>query len=61
MSFVSQELLNLEERIGNVSTGLSEDTMSKSVRVKVHYSLDQNQEEVSCPICLVRLAFLSIS
>lgn len=47
-----EELLNLGERIGNVSTGLSEDNMSKSVRVKVHYSSDQNQEEVSCPICL---------
>lgn len=48
-----EELLNLEERIGNVSTGLSEDSMSKCLKEKVYYcSPDQNHEEDSCPICL---------
>lgn len=47
-----EELLNLEERIGNVNTGLSEDSMSKCLREKVYYSSDQSHEEVSCPICL---------
>lgn len=53
-----KELLNLEERIGSVNTGLSEDSMSKCLREKVYYSSsdqnqNQNHEEVSCPICLV--------
>nr|XP_043631137.1 probable E3 ubiquitin-protein ligase RHG1A [Erigeron canadensis]XP_043631138.1 probable E3 ubiquitin-protein ligase RHG1A [Erigeron canadensis] len=47
-----EELLNLEERIGNVSTGLSEDSISKCLSEQVHCSLDQSNEEVSCPICL---------
>ncbi|XP_024969587.1 E3 ubiquitin-protein ligase MBR1-like isoform X1 [Cynara cardunculus var. scolymus] len=50
-----EELLNLEERIGNVSTGLSEDSMSKCLKEKVYYCCsdqDQNHEEDSCPICL---------
>ncbi|CAI9273458.1 unnamed protein product [Lactuca saligna] len=54
-----EELLNLEERIGSVNTGLSEDSMSKCLREKLYYSSsdknqnqNQNHEEVSCPICL---------
>ncbi|KAI3721386.1 hypothetical protein L2E82_32396 [Cichorium intybus] len=47
-----EELLNLEERIGNVNTGLSEGSLSKCLREKIYYSLNQNHEEVSCPICL---------
>lgn len=47
-----EELLNLEERIGSVNTGLSEDSMCKYLREKVYCSSDQNHEEVSCPICL---------
>lgn len=47
-----EELLNLGERIGNVSTGLSEDNISKCLREKVYCSSDQEHEEVSCPICL---------
>ncbi|XP_076895772.1 uncharacterized protein LOC143548524 [Bidens hawaiensis] len=46
-----EDLLNLGERIGSVSTGLSEDNMSKYLMEKVH-SYDENLEEVSCPICL---------
>ncbi|KAF5770778.1 putative transcription factor C2H2 family [Helianthus annuus] len=46
-----EDLLNLEESIGNVSTGLSEDNMSKYLMEKNH-CFDENQEEVSCPICL---------
>ncbi|XP_076958747.1 uncharacterized protein LOC143634601 [Bidens hawaiensis] len=45
-----EDLLNLGERIGSVSTGLSEDNMSKYLMEKV-YSYE-NLEEVSCPICL---------
>ncbi|KAJ9539950.1 hypothetical protein OSB04_026456 [Centaurea solstitialis] len=47
-----EELLNLEERIGNVSTGLSEASMSKCLKEKVYCGSDQHNEEVSCPICL---------
>lgn len=47
-----EELLNLEERIGNVSTGLSEDSMSKCLKEEVYCCSDQNHDEVSCPICL---------
>ncbi|KAF5207615.1 E3 ubiquitin-protein ligase mbr2 [Thalictrum thalictroides] len=46
-----EELLALEERIGNVSTGLSEDTMSKCLRERVHYPSD-HIEESTCVICL---------
>ncbi|KAL8193205.1 hypothetical protein R6Q57_027109 [Mikania cordata] len=46
-----EDLLNLGERMGNVNTGLSEDNMSKYLTEKNHCS-DENQDEVSCPICL---------
>ncbi|KAI3799736.1 hypothetical protein L1987_35036 [Smallanthus sonchifolius] len=46
-----EDLLNLSERIGNVSTGLSEDNMSKYLLEKTHCSVE-NHDEVSCPICL---------
>ncbi|XP_071738538.1 uncharacterized protein [Rutidosis leptorrhynchoides] len=47
-----EELLNLEERIGSVSTGLSENSISKFLKEKVYSYLDQDLDEVSCPICL---------
>ena len=52
-----QELLALGERIGSVSTGLSEDLISKCVRETIHCSSDQIQEEGTCVICLVRFYF----
>merc|ERR1712183_1058884 len=47
-----EELLALGERIGNVSTGLSEDLISKCLTETIHCSSDQIQEEGSCVICL---------
>uniref|UniRef100_A0A1D1Y0M2 RING-type E3 ubiquitin transferase n=1 Tax=Anthurium amnicola TaxID=1678845 RepID=A0A1D1Y0M2_9ARAE len=49
-----EELLALEERIGNVNTGLSEDVMSKCVMKTIYCSSDliQDLEEQSCVICL---------
>lgn len=47
-----EELLALGERIGNVSTGLSEDLISKCLVETIYYSLVDNQEEGRCVICL---------
>ncbi|KAM7263275.1 hypothetical protein ACFE04_000958 [Oxalis oulophora] len=47
-----EELLALGESIGSVSTGLSEDEMSKSLRKTIYCSSDQIQEEEACVICL---------
>lgn len=49
-----QELLALGERIGNVSTGLSETLISKCLTELIYCSSDQFQEEEKCIICLVR-------
>ncbi|WOG88046.1 hypothetical protein DCAR_0207279 [Daucus carota subsp. sativus] len=46
-----EELLALGERIGNVSTGLSEDTVFKRITEKVYCLGDQNYDE-QCTICL---------
>ncbi|KAG0481189.1 hypothetical protein HPP92_012047 [Vanilla planifolia] len=50
-----EELLALEESIGNVSTGLSEYHISLCLSQTIYCSSDPAQEcreEVSCPICL---------
>ncbi|PWA36192.1 zinc finger, RING/FYVE/PHD-type [Artemisia annua] len=47
-----EELLALEERIGNVSTGLSEEGMFECLSEQVYCSIDQIHEDDSCPICL---------
>jgi E3 ubiquitin-protein ligase RNF38/44 len=53
-----EELLALGERIGSVSTGLSEDEMSKSLTNTIYCSSDLMQEEEeeaeeeTCVICL---------
>ncbi|XP_042476956.1 probable E3 ubiquitin-protein ligase HIP1 [Macadamia integrifolia] len=47
-----EELLDLGERIGSVSTGLSEDMISNSLTETIYCSSDHNQEEVTCVICL---------
>ena len=52
--YSGQELLALGERIGNVSTGLSEDTVFKRITEKVYCLGDQNYDE-QCTICLVRI------
>ncbi|KAJ0764219.1 putative transcription factor C2H2 family [Helianthus annuus] len=45
-----EELLALEESIGYVNSGLSEDGISKCLREKIYYSMDQSYD--TCPICL---------
>ena len=52
--YSGQELLALGERIGNVNTGLSEDTVFKHLTEKAYCSGDQNYDE-QCTICLVRI------
>ncbi|KAL5742905.1 hypothetical protein ACOSP7_029637 [Xanthoceras sorbifolium] len=47
-----EELLALGERIGHVSTGLSEDLISKCLTETIYCSSDQMQEEGTCVICL---------
>ncbi|KAL5711420.1 RING-type E3 ubiquitin transferase [Ranunculus cassubicifolius] len=47
-----EELLALEERIGNVSTGLSEDSMSNCLKEKTYYLSDETHDENNCVICL---------
>ncbi|KAK1396412.1 RING/U-box domain-containing protein [Heracleum sosnowskyi] len=47
-----EELLALEETIGNVSTGLSEDMILKCLSGKRYSCGDQNRVEESCAICL---------
>ncbi|GLT89756.1 hypothetical protein SLE2022_077280 [Rubroshorea leprosula] len=47
-----EELLALEERIGNVSTGLSEDLISKCLTESVFFELELFQEKETCVICL---------
>ncbi|KAI7998306.1 E3 ubiquitin-protein ligase MBR2 [Camellia lanceoleosa] len=47
-----EELLALGERIGSVSTGMSEDLISKCLTESIYCSSDQFQEEGKCVICL---------
>ncbi|KAF9590952.1 hypothetical protein IFM89_000497 [Coptis chinensis] len=46
-----EELLALGERIGNVSTGLSQSSIAKCL-VETHYLSNEKQEEGNCVICL---------
>ncbi|GJW49720.1 retrovirus-related pol polyprotein LINE-1 [Tanacetum coccineum] len=48
-----EELLALEERIGNVSTGLSEEGIFECLSEQVYCSVDRIHEAASCPICLI--------
>ncbi|KAL8036179.1 hypothetical protein ABFS82_12G140000 [Erythranthe guttata] len=47
-----EELLVLGERIGSVSTGLSEDLISKCLTESIYYVPDQLQDHGKCVICL---------
>ncbi|CAL0310456.1 unnamed protein product [Lupinus luteus] len=47
-----EELLTLGERIGHVSTGLSEDLLSKCLIESIYCSSEQSQDEETCVICL---------
>lgn len=56
---VMQELLALEERIGNVSTGVAPDVLAQKLKKSLYSSLDVvvarfSQEcDVKCSICQV--------
>ncbi|OMO72518.1 hypothetical protein CCACVL1_17732, partial [Corchorus capsularis] len=47
-----EELLALGERIGNVNTGLFEESISKCLTETVYCFSDQIQDESNCVICL---------
>ncbi|XP_073282057.1 uncharacterized protein [Primulina huaijiensis] len=47
-----EELLALGERIGNVSTGLSDESIAKCLIESIYCSSDLFQDEESCVICL---------
>ncbi|KAK9068484.1 hypothetical protein SSX86_012598 [Deinandra increscens subsp. villosa] len=51
-----EDLLALGERIGSVSTGLSENLISECLRESIYCSSDQGQEEGKCVICLEEYA-----
>lgn len=61
MGMDSQELLALEDRIGNVSTGLSEETIMKHLKLQKYKSSSQYVENEPCCICQVRCSLLIIS
>lgn len=49
-----QELLALEERIGNVNTGLSEEAIVARLKQKKHVNAVESQvEEEPCCVCQV--------
>ncbi|KAK1426086.1 hypothetical protein QVD17_14754 [Tagetes erecta] len=51
-----EELLALGERIGSVSTGLSDNLIAKCLRESTYSSSDQTQAEEKCVICLEEYA-----
>ncbi|KAD3337476.1 hypothetical protein R6Q59_027631 [Mikania micrantha] len=51
-----EELLALGERIGSVSTGLSENLILKCLRESIYCSSDQGHDEGRCVICLEEYA-----
>ncbi|KAI9086303.1 hypothetical protein K1719_031757 [Acacia pycnantha] len=53
-----EELLALGERIGHVSTGLSENLISKCLTESIYCSSEQSQEEGSCVICLEEYKYM---
>lgn len=57
----SQELLALEDRIGNVSTGLSEEAIMKHLKLQKYKSSSQDVEIEPCCICQVCCLLLIIS
>ncbi|XP_052117184.1 E3 ubiquitin-protein ligase MBR2-like [Arachis duranensis] len=52
-----EELLALEERIGDVSTGLSEDVIMKSMKQQIYMSVmaESSTDLEPCCICQVRV------
>ncbi|KAJ6822691.1 putative E3 ubiquitin-protein ligase HIP1 [Iris pallida] len=49
---LAQELLALEERIGCVSTGLSENSISVCLKESIYFSFNEDSVEGNCAICL---------
>lgn len=54
-----QELLALEERIGNVNTGLTEENISKCMKQKIYVTEDGQPDAEPCCICQVPI-FLTL-
>lgn len=52
-----QELLALEERIGNVNTGLTEETICKHLKQKTYVCVADQPDDEPCCICQVSLLF----
>jgi hypothetical protein len=52
-----QELLALEERIGNVNTGLTEENISKCMKQKIYVTEDGQPDAEPCCICQVPFFF----
>lgn len=56
-----KELLDLGERIGSVSTGLSEEMIAKCLTKTLYdHASDHSDEEGTCIICLVRKHFFYV-
>lgn len=54
-----QELLALEERIGNVSTGLSEDAIMRSIIRRKHLLFVKESSHHPEPCCVCQVRFIS--
>ena len=51
-----QELLSLEERIGDVCTGLNEETISNRLKQRKYNSVTKSTQEVE-PCCVCQVIF----
>lgn len=51
--YVKQELLALEEQIGTVSTGLSEDKIETSMKQRKYEAMEMSMKLEPCCICQV--------
>lgn len=49
-----QELLALEERIGNVNTGLTEENISSCMKLKTYVTMTGQPDAEPCCICQVQ-------
>lgn len=50
LCFLTQELLVLEEKMGTVSTALSEEELSKCIKISVYESLQLEDEGMMCSL-----------
>jgi len=59
--FSQQELLELSERIGYVSTGLREEEIIRNLRKPKHiFGASPSQKEWKCTICQVSFLFIEV-